>query len=70
VIVSTRKTVDESFSFEKLVMGANSEIVASCTSEKSAMTFWRSRMFLKKSFDVSDAGLIVFAGASAGPWYE
>ena len=65
-----RKTAEESVSFEKFVKGAKAETVASCTSEKSAMQFCRSLIFRKKSLDVSEAGLMVFAGARAGPWYE
>lgn len=67
VNMQSRKTDEESFSFEKLVKGAKTETVASWRSEKSAMQFCRSRMLRKKSFDVSEAGLMVLAGARAGP---
>jgi hypothetical protein len=53
-----------------LVRGASTATVASCSAEKSAMQFCRSRMLRKKSLDVSLAGLIVLAGARAGPEYE
>ena len=47
--------------------GATSLTVVSCILAKSAMLFCRSRMLRKKSLDVSEAGLTVGAGASAGP---
>lgn len=65
--VHERKTAEESLSLEKFVIGASAETAESCRSEKSAIQFCRSRMFRKKSLDVSGAGLIVFAGARAGP---
>jgi hypothetical protein len=68
--VHTRKTAEDNLSFEKFVIGASAETAESCRSEKSAMEFCRSRMLRKKSLDVSGAGLIVLAGANAGPWYE
>lgn len=37
---------------------------------KSSMQFWRSRMFLKKSLDISEAGLMVLGGANGGPFIE
>ena len=37
---------------------------------KSSILFCKSRMFRKKSFDISDAGLIVRAGAKGGPVRE
>ena len=42
----------------------------SCTSAKSAITFCKSRMLRKKSFDISLAGLIVRGGARGGPVRE
>jgi hypothetical protein len=51
----------------KFVAGATVWTRASWRLEKSAMLFCRSRMLRKKSFEVSLAGLIVRAGARAGP---
>ncbi len=65
--VRYRKMVEESISSEKLVAGAMKATKASCKVEKSDMEFWRSRIFRKKSLEVSAAGLIVLAGANAGP---
>ena len=64
-----RKMVEERISSEKLVAGAMKETRVSCTLEKSAMEFCRSLMFRKKSLEVSAAGLMVRAGARAGPAY-
>ena len=65
-----RKMVEESGSLEKLVGGARAAIRASCTVEKSSMMFCRSRMFRKKSFDISGAGRTERAGAKGGPDIE
>lgn len=65
-----KKIEDEDTSLLKLVGGAMAAINASWSTAKSAILFWRSRMFLKKSLDVSEAGLIVFGGARAGPLIE
>ena len=65
-----KKMVEESASFEKLVGGARAWTTASCMILKSSMLFCRSRMFRKKSFDISAAGLMVFGGARGGPWRE
>ena len=43
---------------------------ASWMMEKSSMQFCRSRMLRKKSLDISDAGLMVLAGARGGPAME
>lgn len=68
--VRTKNTVDEKVSSEKFVGGDKASTRVSCKTEKSAIEFWRSRILRKKSFDVSLAGLMVFAGANAGPSYE
>ena len=65
-----RKSVDDSGSFEKLVDGAMTAMRASWIVEKSSMQFCRSRMLRKKSLDISEAGLMVRAGASGGPAME
>ena len=65
--VRRRKAVEETISSEKLVIGPRVETMASCRVEKSAMLFWRSRRLRKKSLDVSGTGLMVVAGARAGP---
>ncbi len=65
-----KKSADENTSLLKLVGGAMAAIRASCKAAKSAMLFCRSRIFLKKSLDVSEAGLIVLGGARAGPSIE
>ena len=65
-----RKMVDERGSFEKLVTGVTVEMRASWALEKSSMQFWRSRMLRKKSLDISEAGLMVRAGAMGGPAME
>ena len=62
-----RKIVDERGSLEKFVDGVMVLRKASCIVLKSSMQFCRSRIFLKKSFDISPAGLIVRGGASGGP---
>ena len=66
----TRNVRDETVSSAKLVSGDKVDTAASWRFEKSAMQFCRSRILRKKSFDVSDAGLMVRAGARAGPSYE
>lgn len=55
------------FSFEKFVKGVRTESTASCTFEKSSITFCRSRMLRKKSLLNSGAGLMVRAPARGGP---
>lgn len=62
-----RNSEEESTSLLKLVGGAMSLTSESWTAAKSAMLFCKSRMLRKKSFDVSEAGLMVLGGASAGP---
>lgn len=64
------KSVLDSGSLEKFVFGPMRDIVRSCTTEKSSMQFWRSRMLRKKSFDNSLTGLTVGAGAMGGPFGE
>ena len=62
-----RNKVDDSGSFEKLVTGATDAMMPSWRVEKSSMLFCRSRMLRKKSFDISEAGLIVRGGERGGP---
>ena len=45
-------------SFEKFVGGERRFRTSSWSLLKSSMLFWRSRMFLKKSFESSGAGFI------------
>ena len=66
-MVRYRKSWDEKVSSLKFVAGAMVETRRSCPAVKSAILFCRSRILRKKSLDVSLAGLIVRAGASAGP---
>lgn len=59
--------VEERISSEKLVAGAIKATSVSWTLLKSAMEFCRSLILRKKSLEVSLAGLMVRAGAMAGP---
>lgn len=65
-----RKIVEERGSFEKLVGGVTVLMTRSWIVLKSSMQFCRSRMFRKKSLDISEAGLMVRGGASGGPFIE
>lgn len=65
-----RKIVEESGSFEKFVGGVTIFRTRSCMVLKSSMQFCRSRIFRKKSFDISEAGFMVLGGASGGPFME
>lgn len=65
-----RKTVDERGSFEKFVDGVTFWRTRSCIVLKSCMQFCKSRMFRKKSFDISPAGLMARGGARGGPFME
>lgn len=62
-----RKTAEDTLSFEKFVIGATRAISRSCMIEKSSILFCRSRMLRKKSLLISGAGLMLGAGADAGP---
>ncbi len=64
-----RKTVEERISSEKLVAGAIRVMRVSWRVEKSDIEFCKSRILRKKSLEVSAAGLMVRAGARAGPVY-
>lgn len=62
------KRPEDKASSEKLSGGMTHLKKISCTTLKSSIPFCRSRIFLKKSFDVSPAGLIVRGGARGGPF--
>ena len=64
------KSVDDNGSLEKFVAGVMAVMMASWTVAKSSMLFWRSRILRKKSLDISEAGLMVRAGARGGPAME
>ncbi len=65
-----RKIVDERGSFEKFVGGVTFLRTRSCIVLKSSMQFCKSRIFRKKSFDISPTGLIARGGARGGPFME
>ena len=65
-----KKMVDERASLEKFVGGVTVLIIMSWTVLNSSMEFCRSRMFRKKSLDISPAGFMVRGGARGGPFIE
>ena len=72
VMKRKRKTVDESGSSAKFVYGVTTLSNRSWSVLKSSILFCKSRMLRKKSFDISDAGFMMRAGARGGPfiWYD